>query len=93
MLEVSSKRVNLFDKRRQDGMTKEQLAALNQTDYLSNTEKQNLDMIVSHEVAESGIHMLRVNVEYDGWRTGERKQLRKIYRFDVRKTRSTTSIN
>ena len=57
---------------------------LNQTDYLSNTNNQLLVMVVGYELVEAGSHLLRVCVEYDGWRTGERKFLRKFYRFEVR---------
>lgn len=50
---------------------------------MSNTNNQLLVMVVAYELAEAGSHLLRVCVEYDGWRAGERKFLRKFYRFEV----------
>ena len=40
-----------------------------------------LDVVVEHRLAETGVHVLRVCVEYDARRTGERRSFKKFYRF------------
>ena len=91
-LQTGKKRFTLVDRRRECG------GALGpgvpkpcdnpQLDFESGA---SLDVVVQRQLAELGMHVLRVSVEYEARRTGEKRSFKKFYRFNVLRPFSLTT--